>query len=259
VNVPVWVAELAAWFWARAGGPEPFPRKLLGPIVNAVPLAVVFVPRPTIAWIVRWLQENRIDCPVSVPNRTLRACLVARRGQGFVFVDGADAEDERRFSLAHELAHYLRDYLYPRQRALNCLGPEAAAVLDGDRPPTAAERVHALMGSVRVGYHVHLMDRDGEGGDRTDAIADAERCADRLAYELLAPAEHLRSIVIRTGRQPELSPLSDMLTTHYGLPRPQAHRYATLLCPPVRPGDPLLRWLSHENRPPCRTSAATEE
>jgi Zn-dependent peptidase ImmA (M78 family) len=39
---------------------------------------------------------------------------MARAGHGFISLDGSDADDERRFSLAHELAHFLLDYQDPR-------------------------------------------------------------------------------------------------------------------------------------------------
>jgi hypothetical protein len=35
MNVPVWVSAAAAAFWATAGGPEPFPRRLREPILRS--------------------------------------------------------------------------------------------------------------------------------------------------------------------------------------------------------------------------------
>ena len=72
-------------------------------------------------------------------------------------IDAADPEDEQRFTLAHELAHFLRDYWRPRQMAQQRLGAEAVAILDGKRPPTPQERLAALLREVPLGFHVHLI------------------------------------------------------------------------------------------------------
>src|SRR6266545_2847165 len=94
-----------------------------------------------------------------------------------------------RFSLSHELAHYLRQYLYQRRRTQAAVGMSALDVLDGVRPPTMVERADALLGRVKLGAHVHLMDRTPTGHPPSVSIAAAEREADLLAFELLAPSD----------------------------------------------------------------------
>jgi hypothetical protein len=237
--IPVWVAELAASFWAAAGAPQPYPRTLLGPIAIAVPLTVVFPPRLTIASILSWLRQNGIDCKLTSPDRSLRACLVARHGHGFAFIDGTDSPDERRFSLAHELAHFLRDYLHPRCRVEKSLGPEALEVLDGHRPANADERLHALLSSTSIGYHIHLMDREVGTGAPSRGVADAETCADRLAYDLLAPAGGVLAAIAAVQRTTPAR-LVNLLTRQFGLPARQAAHYADVILSPPKRSDPWL-------------------
>jgi hypothetical protein len=160
---------------------------------------------------------------------------VARNGHGVALIDGADGEDEQRFSIAHELAHFLRDYWSLRRRILKRLGGEVLRVLDGERAPTPQERLHALLRNVSLGFHLHLMERDGEGNPLTSSIAQAEDDADCLAYELLAPAEH----VLGNSESPNQRILERSLREFYGLPRVQALRYAGLLLPNLK-SDPLL-------------------
>jgi hypothetical protein len=241
MNVPLWVTELADRFWKDAGDIESFPRSLRKPIEDAVPLSVVPLSQPTVDSVRDWLRANGVDCRITTPNRRLRACLFARFGNGFAFIDSDDSENEQRFSLAHELAHFLRDYLHPRERVLRNLGRSALDVLDGRRSPTPDERVHALLSGIRVGYHVHFMDRDDDGSP-SDAIAEVESDADRLAYELLAPVDVIASLY--PNGMVKRQALIEMLIDRFGMPRRPAERYAAILCPRARPIDPLLRGLA---------------
>ena len=116
MKVPVWAAELAAAFWKTVGEPEPFPRSLRNAIARAVPLTIVSLPNLGIESASHWLNRVEVPCRIESADRPLHGMLVTYRGVGFVFLNGADDEDEQRYSLAHELSHYLRDYWQPRQR-----------------------------------------------------------------------------------------------------------------------------------------------
>jgi hypothetical protein len=240
VSVPLWVGELASEFWAEAGEEEPFPRQLRRPILRALPLDVIELPGLCVAAVLDWLRQRNVVLALGEPDRPLRGCLVAGKGHGFAFFDRGDSPDEQRFSLAHELAHFLRDYLQPRRRAEARLGPQVRAVFDGERPAHPEERLHALFGAVKVGFHTHLMARDPDGNP-DDSAAASEGEADRLAYELLAPAA---TVLARVGRARDRQRAAiRLLREVFGLPEAQARCYADLLFPPAPPADPLLRRL----------------
>ncbi len=231
---PVWCAERAADFWDRAGPPPPFPRDLRAAIAFAVPLTVVDLPAVGPAAVRGWFRRNGVPVPLAEPDRPLRACLVAWRGAGFAFVDAGDDPAERAFSVAHELAHFLRDYLHPRETAVRRLGPAAAEVLDGARPPTPDERLHAVLRHVAVRPFTHLLRRGGDGRPLTPAEREAEVAADRLAFELLAPA----------GAVGDGGDLVARLVGVFGLPPGPAARYAAVLAPDPPPAGPLGRILA---------------
>lgn len=240
MSMPLWVGELAESFWERAGEREPFPRALRRAVARALPLTVVALPRLRLAGIEAWLARQGVSCAIDAADRPLRACLVARRGHGLIFLDGADPEDEQRFSLAHEVAHFLRDYCYPRQQVCRRLGPAALDVLDGLRPPEPSERVHALLAKVTVEAHHHLMERTPDGHPVDAEIDASERDADRLAFELLAPFASVHPEVQRLGYTSQSGPLIDVLQSAYGLPDWPARQYAAQLAPRATEGSSLV-------------------
>jgi hypothetical protein len=157
-------------------------------------------------------------------------------------MDGTDGEDEQRFSLAHEVGHFLRHYWHPRQHIRRRLGDGAAEVFDGERPPTERERLQALLKNVPLTFHLHLMGRGPSRGVVSATVALVEEEADRVAYELLAPAA---DVLARTGPvqgDTGQDRLVEALQAEFGLPGEQAADYARLLLPPVWQ-DSLLRRL----------------
>lgn len=223
MTAPVWCFELAARFWAAAGAAPPFPRAL-GPAAVWFGLAAIERPGLRVTTVCHWLAQRGIRVAFGGPDRPLRGCLYAHAGTGFAFVDATDDEAERRFTLAHELAHFLRDYWQPRETALARLGPAIREVLDGVRTATPDERLHAVLRNVPVGPFAHLMHRDDLGRPAYGCERDAEAAADRLAFELLAPAATLGEV----GTRPALL---DRLISIYGLPPDPAARYAAVLIP----------------------------
>jgi hypothetical protein len=221
---------------------EPFPRSLRRPIARGLSMVVVSLPRLRLHDVQDWLSRNGIGGACTAGDRSLRACLAARDGWGYVFVDGADPEDEQRLSLAHELAHFLRHYWQPRREACRRLGEQIIEVFDGRRPPTPEERLHSLIARVPIGFHWHLMQRDSTGDYANEAIASAEREADRLAYELLAPAKEVIKCMGGVRGDAGRADLVDLLCSEFGLPSMHAARYSHLLLPAVT-GGPFLQRL----------------
>ena len=240
MTTPLWVLELAAEFWQRAGAPGPFPRDLRPSVHRATPLSVKVLEGLNVQRVRTWLGKQRVACVVPAGDRALRACLFARDSWGVVFLDADDPETEHRFSLAHEIGHFLRHYWQPRRRAVAHFGEGILDVFDGKRPPTPTERLHALLRNVRVGAHLHLLGRDDRRRAVSGAIAAAEEEADRLGCELLAPTELLTRVRSRSTREARQEVERQLIAT-FGFPRPEAAAHACRLYPPL--GDPLLRRL----------------
>lgn len=182
-----WLEDVLQATGIRAGAR--FPRDLMSDVVMQLPVSVEVLPHLTAHGVRRWLGRQGVLHRVSDVDRALHGCLVGRAGKGIVFLDATDDEAERRFTLAHEVAHFILDHLFPRLRALKVFGKQILPVLDGERPATTEEMLSAVFERVRLGIQVHLMSRGPDGAVCAWDVEESEQRADRLALELLAPAE----------------------------------------------------------------------
>jgi hypothetical protein len=220
----VWVTELAARFWAAVGDPPPFPRDLRTVLHWLSRVHVLEVPNLTLAVAAEHFARHNIPCRSPAKDRRLAGCFGGHRGIGVILVDSTLELAELLFTLAHETAHYLRDYDAPRRKVANRLGSRALEVLDGLRAATADERLAGVLRDVKIGCHVHFLDRDRWGRVLTTEAREAEAAADRLAFELLAPFDAVNPDAVASR-----GALVSRLTSHFGLPPAEAEKYAALL------------------------------
>ena len=232
-----WVQTEADEFWALTGQPPPFPRDLSNVLPVALPLGLVVLPALALHRVKGWLTRRGVPYRFPCQDRRLRGCLVAHAGSGLLFVDGADDAVQRRFTVAHEAAHFLVDYLRPRRAAIDKLGEGIVDVLDGRRAPTWAERADAILSDCPIGVYVHLLERDGP---RSSLLAAVEERADQLACELLAPA---RDVARRWTDALDEEDLAAVLRDEFGLPNAPASQYARRLIRSWRPAPSFVDWL----------------
>lgn len=239
------IENTAQEFWALVGTTPSYPCNIKAAITLTLPLELYPIAGLRVKDVLDWAERIRLNCLIRGRDRRLHGCLIADRGKGTIFFDTRDHEHEQRFTLAHELAHFLLDYQAPRQRALAILGETILPVLDGDRPPSLAERLHAVLSTVPLGVMCHLMERPDEGLP-SNAVIDVEDRANRLALELLAPALPLQKFMENAatprGFGARLTFLTEQLITQYGLSQVIASSYAQYLLRQL--GEPTFRdWL----------------
>ncbi len=247
-GLPGWLHDAVNQFWADAPAMGTYPRDLDFAILIGLPLAVVELPELSVAAVAQWLTAHKVELMLTGPDRRIRACLVALGGVGLVFVDAGDDDTQRRVSLAHEAGHFIVEYLMPRRDVVH-RRPELLPVLDGERPPTAQERISAVLGDVAIGVHTHLLDRDGHGGQRVDA---AEWRARRVALELLAPQAAVEQRMRDHGLL-HADAVRKLLIDDFGLPVSLAADYASQLTADFRPRE--LGVLDLLGRNPANTAS----
>lgn len=222
--------EAVERFWQLCGETELFPRNLERSVAFALPISVIKLPRLKLNHIENWLARYCVDFSFGCETRAVRGCLVAFKGDGLIFLDGTDVEDEQRMTLAHEIGHFMMDYLQPRQKAIRKLGGRIAEVLDGLRRPILTERVDSLLSGTPATVFTKLVERDNSTAEY-EGVWTIEDRADRVALALLAPPEVVLNMadIFAESFEKREEKLTTMLKTQFGLPAPAAIAYAKQL------------------------------
>jgi hypothetical protein len=210
----------AAEFWADTDLADSFPRNIEQAIALKLPVTVVKLPILTIRTIARWLQRHN-HRPVFPSYRPdLMGCLYADGGHGFVFLCGADEPEEQRLTLAHDIAHFLVDYWWPRLFVIQTMGVSIIDVLDGHRPARTRERASAILARVRLCPHWHLLPRHGADPDSDGHIACVEDRADNLGRELVAPRSRILQLLraLPPRQRADADAACGALATFFGIP-----------------------------------------
>jgi hypothetical protein len=217
------VERIAAAFWNRAGGrpASDTPVDIVAAAAAALPASVVPIRGLNTAAVQAFLARIGASVWFDSSPRALCGCIVADVGYALIFADADDSDEERRFTVAHEIAHFLVHYLVPREEAIRVLGPGIAAVLDRIRPATYGERFSSALRNVPIAPFGHAMDRAEYR--RATRIARMEDEADDLGIELIAPWRELQAMDI-------LSP--EAVRTRFGVPPQVATRLAGMVSPP---------------------------
>lgn len=241
------LVRIARDFWISSRLELKFPRDIDRAICRALPICIIRLPQLTSRTASAWLAEHRLAISENSKELPLRGLMIARWGRGLIFVDGDDSEVEIRFSIAHELAHFLLEYWVPRQKILQSIGDRAIEFLEGYRVPYAEERLAGILRGVQWDEFRSSTARTSDGRFVTQAALDAEDLADQLALELLAPVTELSRrgyLVASTDTAVEMADGAiSACSTKFGLPKAVTHRYLRMLNARNRPRLTVRKWL----------------
>jgi len=182
------IGQVAKDFWKSTGGKIMFPCDISGAVNLVLPIDIVCLSELSLKKIQAWLIERKVFLNLEFDDRLLHGFILISKGSGFIFVNGTDTEEERRYTIAHEASHFLLDYKLPRDTAVKKLGAGILEVMDGHREPTIEERIDGTLLSVAIKPYTHLLEKVGDGTFNNLEILNSENEADALALELLAPS-----------------------------------------------------------------------
>jgi Zn-dependent peptidase ImmA (M78 family) len=243
------VAAVADTFWELLGCEPQYPCDLEKLLLwdQPVDFGLTFdaLPNLDLAAVKRYALRRRMQYRVVQARRRQHGFLLADSDGACVLYEANDPVDEQRFTKAHEVAHFLIDYYLPRRRGLELLGESSRGALEGSRAPNQQERLHAAMAQVRLGVLENLTERTRDNRPSTRTLLAEDR-ADRIALELLAPAELVLKRLERAPRMErdqQLQWLAALLQADFGLPKQEANEYAHELIA-QRGGSALFDWLA---------------
>ena len=229
----------ADWFWKRAGGRFDFPADIGYAAMSALEVYVEEVADLTTGTAVSRSKRSNAQRHENIGERRIRGCLIVGRSGAAILVEMNDDEAQKRFTIAHECAHFILEVRRYKGDAALSLGHEFVDVLHGFREATPTERVDAWLHNVRADAFVHFMDRTPSGEYGCARTRDAECLADDLAVEILAPRPALVESLSSFGRMD----FSESLITarriaerRFGLPAEIAERYANRVVWQLRGG-----------------------
>lgn len=200
--------------------------ELLKKIGVLLPIGLVDMPRLTCGMARDWLDsKGRAHGGLPRTSRRLHGCMVAHAGHGILFYDSQDEAPQQRFTLVHEVAHFVLDHHLPRVRALRALGKDILPVLNGKHAPAPHESLFLMLKRIPSGVQVRLIERNASGDPCTGRAMEAELRADLLAFELLAPAREALPLVRGCHRLDAEA----RLVSRFGLPEKEARSYVRLL------------------------------
>ena len=218
----------ANWFWKLADGPIGYPVDISYAVMSALEVYVEEVANLTTG-----AAEARSGggkgAHEKIAERAIHGCLLVGRSGAAILVEKNDDADEKRFTVAHEAAHFILEVKRHQERAALRMGRDFLGVLHGLREATPDERVDAWLRDARPSALVHFMDRAPTGGYGCTRTLDAECLADDLAVEILAPrAELIRSLSAlgSIGFSEALRAARHIAERRFGLPPTIAERYA---------------------------------
>lgn len=222
VSVRYW----SDWFWKRAGGRFDYPADIAYAATCALDVYVDEVAGLTPVSAAAHIGREEL-CPLGgADERSLHGCVIVSRSGAAVLVEKCDDEAEKRFTIAHEVSHYIVEVKQRHERAADRMGRDFADTLYGLREPTLTELIDAWLNNTRSEAFAHFMDRTPGGGYGCSRTLEAECLADDLALEILAPRSEITAVISSMGLSESLKVARRVAERRFGLPNDIADRYA---------------------------------
>lgn len=238
------IERIAREFWSTTDEKYRVNFDIAGAVEHLPAIDVIHIDRLSPGKVEDWLKDMSIEIQFGVNDRNLHGILFIRNEHACMFLDKADSETQQRFTIAHEMSHYLLDYQLPKERAMLELGTGIKEVLNGNVKATEYQLVLSLIKGVDIEPYTVLIEKKGQGSFSSWTNYNAENEADYLALELLAPRARVISDTISSTKRLTYSQFNrkslELLTCKYGIPSDIAKQYASQLAYAVTKGPSFL-------------------
>lgn len=186
-------------FWVDSGLKMECPRPIEDAVIRNLPISIVKMKVLTYQSLSQWFAERNLVGILPHFSESLLGGIFAFKGNALLFVDAKLPSYEMRYTVAHEVGHFLFDYHYKRQKAKATVGDSAEEILDGTRRASLGERVDAILLGIDLKPYYHLLSDQNCISISRGQIETAEDNADFLADELIAPEDIINEMYNERG------------------------------------------------------------
>lgn len=186
-------------FWTDSGLKSDYPRKIEEAVLRNFPISIVKIETLAYEPLKCWFEERELFNVLPTFSGNLLGAIFAFKGNALLFVEATLPSQELRYTIAHEVGHFLFDYHFKRKRVQETVGVNAEEILDGTRVASLGERVDAILLGVDLKPYYHLLAEQKCISISRGQIESAEDNADFLADELIAPEDVVNEMYKERG------------------------------------------------------------
>jgi Zn-dependent peptidase ImmA (M78 family) len=236
--------RIAREFWSTVDQKHRETYDIVSAVNDTLTINLILIKNLSIKKMEDWLISIGKYENFGIDDRSLHGFLMIKNGNICMFVEESEDQSQQRFTVAHEVSHYLLDYQLPKERAILALGKEIEDVLNGNLPPTDTQLALSVIKGVNISPYTFMIEKNGNGSFFNWSNFNSENEADYLAMELLAPRARIVnetfSSIKRRSYSQFIRKSEEILISHYKIPPDIARHYASELAYSVTNGPSFL-------------------
>ncbi len=238
------IERIAREFWSTINPEYRDNFDILGAVEASLTINLIKIQDLGLRKIEDWSKARNISVKIDANDRNVHGILFITDGTVLMFVEEEGDEIQQRFTIAHEVSHFLLDYKIPRERALLEFGTEIEEVLNGNLEATHSQLVTSMIKGINLEPYSFLIEKTGNGSFLSWSNFNAENEADYLALELLAPRAKIINETVSSARRLTYSQFTkksqEILIDKYRIPSEVARQYASELAYSITNGPSFL-------------------
>ncbi len=238
------IERIAREFWSTVDQVYRDSFDIVSAVDASLIIDLVMIKELSLQKIETWLAERTISIEFDVNDRGLHGALMIKTGSVFMFVEDSQNEIQQRFTVAHEVSHFLLDYHVPKEKAILALGKEIEDVLNGNLAASNPQLALSVIKGITIDPYTFLIENNGNGSFLSWSNFNSENEADYLALELLAPRAKVINETVSSTKRLTYSQFTrksqEILIGKYGIPSEVARQYASELAYSVTNGPSFL-------------------
>lgn len=238
------IERIARKFWATTQAEFRYDYDIVKAVESSLNVHLIRMQQLNPTKIISWLASHNMDIPFESKATHLNGALLIKNDNVIMFIDAAENAVQQRYTLAHQVSHFLLNYQMPKERAIMTLGKEIAQVLSGNTEASVTQLVQSTVSNITGNVYTLLIEKWDESTSFDWELLRTKDPAVSLTLELLAPRYQIINETASVGARLRYSPFKrkcqELLIDKYRIPSEIAHKYASELAGSVTSGPSFL-------------------